>query len=177
MVFKARLLHNREGGNTERYVFGKLSARCFQLRPFCRYFKCGDIDHRKSAQGPVIYTVVHGETMYPLLYPHVRVPVRMHEHVQQEQREFLTGPRGSRRTSPYLTLPHQTACYDHNSSRGCSWSVPGVVDLVIPRVKCVGGPHNSTCRAYVLQPRQSCNPDHRSQPKVSSSSSSSSQQQ
>ena len=33
-VFQGRLLGNQEGANTERYVFGKLSARRFQRRPF-----------------------------------------------------------------------------------------------------------------------------------------------
>ena len=32
-AFQARLLENQEGANTERYVFGKLSARCVQRRP------------------------------------------------------------------------------------------------------------------------------------------------
>ena len=45
-VFQARLLDNQEGVNIKRCVFGKLSARCFQRRPFRRrhYSNCGDID-------------------------------------------------------------------------------------------------------------------------------------
>ena len=58
-VFQARLLDNREGAsaNTERYVFGKLSARCFPRRAFWHrhYSICGDTDHGKSTQGGVIY--------------------------------------------------------------------------------------------------------------------------
>ena len=48
--------------NTERYVFGKLSARCFRHRPFRHrhYSNCGDIGHGKSGHGGVIYTVVYG---------------------------------------------------------------------------------------------------------------------
>ena len=51
--------------DTERYVFGKLSARCFKRRPFGhRHYSnysnykycCGDIDHGRSVQaGGVIY--------------------------------------------------------------------------------------------------------------------------
>ena len=50
-VFQARLLDKREGVNTERHVFGKLSARRFQGRPFWyrRYSNGEDIDHGKSA--------------------------------------------------------------------------------------------------------------------------------
>ena len=33
-VFQARLLDNQEGANTERYAFGKLSARCFHAELF-----------------------------------------------------------------------------------------------------------------------------------------------
>ena len=33
-VFQARLLDNQEGADTNRYVFGKLSARCFYRRSF-----------------------------------------------------------------------------------------------------------------------------------------------
>ena len=50
--------------NTERYVFGKLSATCFQRRPFWhrQYSSCGDIELGKLAQGGVIYTaVVYGK--------------------------------------------------------------------------------------------------------------------
>ena len=52
-LIQARFLKNQEGANTERYVFGKLSARCFQRRPFRdrHYFNCGDIEHGRSAQG------------------------------------------------------------------------------------------------------------------------------
>ena len=32
--FQGRLFDNQEGPNTERYVFGKLSAICFHRRPF-----------------------------------------------------------------------------------------------------------------------------------------------
>ena len=32
--FEARLLDNQEGANTERYIFGTLSARCFLSAPF-----------------------------------------------------------------------------------------------------------------------------------------------
>ena len=63
-VFRARLLDNQEGPcpNTERYVFGMLSTRCAQRRPFWHrhYSNCGDINHGKSAEGGVIYTVVPG---------------------------------------------------------------------------------------------------------------------
>ena len=61
-VFQGRLLENQEGANTERYVFGKLSARCFQRRPCWHrhYSSCGDIDHGKSAQGCVMHTVLYG---------------------------------------------------------------------------------------------------------------------
>ena len=57
-AFQARLIDNQEGGNTERYVFGKLSARCFQPRPFRNrhHFNCGDIERGKSAQGCATYT-------------------------------------------------------------------------------------------------------------------------
>ena len=61
-VFQARLLDNQGGANTDRYVFGKLSARCFQRRTFwdLHYSNCcGDTDHGKSAQVGVIYTVVY----------------------------------------------------------------------------------------------------------------------
>ena len=66
--FQARLLYNQEGANsansanTERYVFGKLSARFFQRCPFWHrpYSNCGDFEHGKSAKGGVIYTVVYG---------------------------------------------------------------------------------------------------------------------
>ena len=62
-VLQARLLDNQEDANTERYVFGKLSARCFQRRLFWHrhYSNCGGIEHGKSAQGCVIYTyIVYG---------------------------------------------------------------------------------------------------------------------
>ena len=44
------------------YVFGKLSARCFQRRPrwHRHYSNRRDNDHGKSAQGCVTYTVVYG---------------------------------------------------------------------------------------------------------------------
>ena len=53
VVFQARLLDNQEGANTERYVFGKLSARCFQPRACWHrhHSNCGDIEHGKSAPG------------------------------------------------------------------------------------------------------------------------------
>ena len=59
---QARLLDNQEGAETERYVFGKPSARCFQRRPFWRrhHSSCGDVENGESAQGGVVYTVVHG---------------------------------------------------------------------------------------------------------------------
>ena len=60
-VFQARLLDTQEGANTERYVFGKLSAIGFQHRPFRHryYSKYGDIDHGKSTQGCVAYCTQH----------------------------------------------------------------------------------------------------------------------
>ena len=60
--FQGRLLDNQEGANTERYVFGKLSARYFQPRPFGHrhYSKRGDIKHGKSGQGRVIYIFAYG---------------------------------------------------------------------------------------------------------------------
>ena len=62
------MLDNPEGTNTERYVFGKLSARWFQRRPLWhpQYTNCGDIEHRQSAQRGVIYTVVHGTRLCTL---------------------------------------------------------------------------------------------------------------
>ena len=65
-VFQGGLLDNQEGANSansannEPYVFGKLSARCFQRRPFWRRHcsNCGRIE--KSSQGCVIYTVLYG---------------------------------------------------------------------------------------------------------------------
>ena len=45
---------NQEGTNIERYVSGKLSARCFQRRPsWRRHYSnhCGDINHRKRPRG------------------------------------------------------------------------------------------------------------------------------
>ena len=61
-VFQARLLNNQKGANTERHVFGKLSARCFKPPLFWHryYSNCEDIEHGKSAQGCVIYAVVYG---------------------------------------------------------------------------------------------------------------------
>ena len=58
-VFQARLLDDQKGANTERCVFGKLSAGCFHPRPFGQrhYSTCGHLDHGKIAQGGV-YTVV-----------------------------------------------------------------------------------------------------------------------
>ena len=55
-AFLARLLVNQKGGNTERYVFGKLSARCFKRRPFWHRHcsNCGDVERGKSAQRGVI---------------------------------------------------------------------------------------------------------------------------
>ena len=57
-VFQARLLCNQEGANTERYVFGKLSARCFRRRPLWHRHNssCGDTEHGKSTQRGVIYS-------------------------------------------------------------------------------------------------------------------------
>ena len=63
-VFQARSLHNQVGANTERYVFGTISsARCSNADLFgTRHYSscCGDIEHGKSAQGGVLYTVVYG---------------------------------------------------------------------------------------------------------------------
>ena len=64
-VFHARLLDNQEGAYTERYVFRKLSARCFStptfLPPAIFQLLWRDIEHGKSAQGGVVYiTVVCG---------------------------------------------------------------------------------------------------------------------
>ena len=58
-VFQARLLDNQEGANTERCVFGKLSAICFQRRPFWdrHHSNYEEIEHGITA---VIYTVVNG---------------------------------------------------------------------------------------------------------------------
>ena len=58
-VFQARLLDNQEDANTEPYVFGTLSAKCFLRRPFWHrhYSNRGDINHGKSALGCVIYAV------------------------------------------------------------------------------------------------------------------------
>ena len=55
-VFHARLLDSQEGANTERYVFGKLSARRFQRRTvWCRHrSNCGNVEDRKSTQGGVV---------------------------------------------------------------------------------------------------------------------------
>ena len=51
------------GADTERYVFGKLSACYVQIRPFWHRHSSnyGDIGHGKSAQGGVLYTVVYGK--------------------------------------------------------------------------------------------------------------------
>ena len=69
-VLQARLLEKQEGANTKRYVFGKLSARCFQRRSFWHrhYSNCGDIEHGKSAQGGAIYTVPSYTDMRRLQY-------------------------------------------------------------------------------------------------------------
>ena len=66
--FQARLLDNQEGANTERYVSGKLSARCFQRPPSWHrhYSNCGDIDHGKSAQAGAIYAP--SSTVAPAIY-------------------------------------------------------------------------------------------------------------
>ena len=58
------MLDNQEGANTERYVFGKLSAtfcqrRSFWHRHYYSNYCCGDIYHGKSAQGCVKCTVVY----------------------------------------------------------------------------------------------------------------------
>ena len=52
-VFQARLLDNEDGAHTERHVFGKLSASCFQCPPFWRrhYSNRGDINHGKIGPG------------------------------------------------------------------------------------------------------------------------------
>ena len=59
--------------NTERYVFGKLSAMCFQRRPFWHRHcsKCGCVERGKSARGVAICTIVcrtSGGLLYGLLY-------------------------------------------------------------------------------------------------------------
>ena len=61
-VFQGRLLGNQEGADTERSVFGKLSATCFQHPTFLahrHYSNGGDIEHGKSAQGGVIVCNIH----------------------------------------------------------------------------------------------------------------------
>ena len=61
-VFQAQLLGNQEGAsaNTERYVFGKLSARRFQTPTFCAptRFQLWRDRARKSTQGSVMSTCV-----------------------------------------------------------------------------------------------------------------------
>ena len=59
---------NQEGvsANTERYVFGKLSARCFQRCPIWHWHCsrcCGDIEHGKSFEGGVWHTPSHTVTV------------------------------------------------------------------------------------------------------------------
>ena len=76
-VFQARLLDNQEctnSANAERYVFGKLSARSFQSllfrhRHYANY--SGHIEHGKSAEGCVMYTVVYRPVLriHPLPCP------------------------------------------------------------------------------------------------------------
>ena len=50
----------QEGANAERYVFGKLSERRSQRRPFAHrhYSNCRDIEHGESAQRGVMHTIV-----------------------------------------------------------------------------------------------------------------------
>ena len=59
-VFRARLLDNQEGVNTNLgNALGEMfpAPTCFRHRHFSN---CGDIDHGKSSQRSVIYTVVYG---------------------------------------------------------------------------------------------------------------------
>ena len=71
-VFPAGLLDNQEGANTERYVFRKLSACCFQRRNSWRrhYPNCGDIDLGKSAQGCAWYTPCRRKRYTPSTTPY-----------------------------------------------------------------------------------------------------------
>ena len=71
-VFQGGLLDNQEGANsanTEPYVFGKLSARRFQCRPFRHrhYSNCGDIHHGTSGQGGVIVWHTPSYTVTPYM--------------------------------------------------------------------------------------------------------------
>ena len=59
-VFQVRLLDNQGwGGTTQRYVFGKVSARRFHRRIlwYLHPSNCGGVEHGKSAQERVMYTV------------------------------------------------------------------------------------------------------------------------
>ena len=58
--FPSSVLDNQDGANTERFVVGKVSARCLQRRPFWhrQHLNCGDTEHGKSAQAGAISTVI-----------------------------------------------------------------------------------------------------------------------
>ena len=60
-VFHARLLDNQEGVNTERFVYGKLSAisNADLCGPDTILTIVGDINHGESNHGDVKYTVVY----------------------------------------------------------------------------------------------------------------------
>ena len=62
-VSQGRLLYNQECTNTARYVFGKLSARCFEeRRPFWhrRYSSCRDTENGRSTRVCVyILSLIH----------------------------------------------------------------------------------------------------------------------
>ena len=66
--FQARVLDNQEGANTERYVLGKLSARCLQRRPaptLLFIFRLWRYRVREIGPGGagVMYTVVCGRAV------------------------------------------------------------------------------------------------------------------
>ena len=107
-AFQGRSLDHQAGANsvkTERYLFGKLSARGFQRRLFWHrhYSKCGDTNHgiQYRAKGGVIHTVVRGR--YPesiwcshrgrRLDPQTHAPL----HSRHEVAHLVCAPRGGKR--------------------------------------------------------------------------------
>ena len=100
-VFQARLLDNQEGANTERYVVGKLSARCFQRRAswYRHYSNCGDVDHGHSAQEGVINTVLYGMLASRVVRTNSKHSVPSHAcagaipYSEIRQAEIFTRPR------------------------------------------------------------------------------------
>ena len=106
--FQARLLDNQEGANTERYVFGKLSATRFQRRACLAPTLCQLLwRYRPWKVGPVGCDA-HRRMRYRTLIPHrrtapKRATTRRAYHIQVLFREICRFQRKACFTGHYYT--------------------------------------------------------------------------